>query len=237
MLTGIRKNGGATSSADSETLVVKEEEGGIVVSVLKPSGQEYNSFSIPGTQHMPRRHVKISLTMSMFIAAIIPFIVVTCMHVAFAVSCPSKYTMKVAIAMGVLNVLCLVPYVSWFAFIGLLLWLIVELRRRSLDTCYATSKLPARKEPTVPEVRPLTTTSVEPRAAISPAPIGFDDDSSSVPTNLMVNEASESSLIDASSHLDLSSESSTTLDGDEASGSSFSESSLNDFSPHWRAPI
>ena len=235
MLTGAQKNVVVAPTDDETDTLILGDEGGIVVSVVQPSGREYNTFSIPGTQHLPRRHVKISLTMSMFIAAIIPFIIVTCMHVAFAVSCPAKYTMKVAIAMGVLNVLCLVPYVSWFAFVGLLLWLIVELRRRTLDTCYPDAALPSRKEPVVPQGEP------EKRLAISPAPMGFDEDSSSVPTDLVQGEGggggSESSMLDASSQLDLSSESSTTLGGDEASGSSFSESSLNDFSPHWRAPI
>lgn len=232
MLTGALKNKNKNTPSESCSLGRSDEDDtGIVVSIVQSSGQEYNTFQVPGTQHLPRRHVKLSMTLTMFISAIIPFIIVTCMHVAFAVSCPSKYTMKVAIAMGVLNVLCLVPYVSWFAFVGLLLWLIVELRRRSMDTCYTNPPLPRLEEPVVPKEL------VEDRP-IEPTPIGFDD-SSSVPTRLqgVGGDSDSSMLLDASSQLDLSSESSTTLDGDEASGSSFSESSLNDFSPHWRAPI
>ena len=76
-------------------------------------------------------HLKISMTSMMVISAVVPFVIVTCMHIAYALSCTSQYTMPVAVGMIMLNILCILPYISWFAFVGLFVWLVFGFIRRS----------------------------------------------------------------------------------------------------------
>ena len=56
--------------------------------------------------------------------ALMPFLVVTLMHVVYATMYPVRYN-AVCITFIFLNAMCLIPYVSWIAFLVLFVWLIV----------------------------------------------------------------------------------------------------------------
>ena len=96
----------------------------------KSADKPIRTIRIPRSAQQCQK-VSISLTSLMVITAIVPFIIVTCMHIAYALTCTSQYTTPVAVGMILLNVLCILPYISWIAFVGLFVWLVLCFIRRS----------------------------------------------------------------------------------------------------------
>ena len=160
-----------------------------VIEVVGKDGEVAKTIHLPLSRRHSRckKHLRISTTTLMILYAIIPFIVVTVMHIIFATSCPGRYTLKVALILILLNVLCILPYISWLAFIIMLIWLSIELSKRSTQRCRPSNLVAPREEIT---------------------------DMSSAPTNL---SSAESSLLESTEHLDssISTVSTTTFGGDE----------------------
>ena len=206
--------------------------------------------------------VRIGLPAMMVISAIVPFVIVTCMHIAYALSCSAQYTAGVAAGMILLNIICILPFISWFAFVALFVWLVVCFARRSQDSRCATMMNHQRREifardeiprthraaaATVPEAATATEAAPRPSGAdVDSQGSGSTTSSAADPGPAAPGEESRSSLsslLDGSSQIDMYSQSSTSLAEVEDAAthssfdSSFSESSLNDFTPNWRSPV
>lgn len=60
------------------------------------------------------------------ISSVVPFLIVTILHVAYALSYPHLYNANsTSVLLIILNVLCIIPYLSWLIFIVLVVWFIV----------------------------------------------------------------------------------------------------------------
>lgn len=60
------------------------------------------------------------------ISSVVPFVIVTILHIAYALSYPGLYNANsTSVLLIILNVLCIIPYLSWIIFIVLVVWFIV----------------------------------------------------------------------------------------------------------------
>jgi len=156
--------------------------------------------------------VPVDLTTFMVLTAILPFIIVTGMHVGYALSCPHGYSKPVVQAgMITLNVLCALPYISWPAFVGLFTWLVICLLRRRKVGCGTIMRTQNR--------------AIRGDHVVNKMKAGGDKSS--------LNEVTLSSLLDESSQF--MSMTATSLEPSQMD--SLSESSLGDFTAQWRSPI
>ena len=215
----------------------------------KSADKPIRTIRIPRSAQQCQK-VSISLTSLMVITAIVPFIIVTCMHIAYALTCTSQYTTPVAVGMILLNVLCILPYISWIAFVGLFVWLVLCFIRRSQHPeCVAQMQVQRNSvfRRSGGRSAAAETTSVQAGGGDAAAAgggtgsLGSLGSPVSAPPTRLDSISNLSSLLDDSSNLDLASEASTALQEDAGTTSSFdsafSESSLNDFAPKWRSPI
>jgi hypothetical protein len=204
----------------------READGYALEIYRKPGEKPFRVIRVP--PHAPPhrcKKVQISLTALMVITAIVPFVIVTCMHIAYALSCTSQYTVGLAVGLIILNVMCILPYISWFAFAGLFAWLVILFVRRSRHPECAGQ---------------MQSQESAFRASAPLVPAGSLSSGGSDPTRLD-SSSHLSSILDESSNLEMASQASTVLQEDAATTSSFdsafSESSLNDFTPKWRSPL
>ena len=235
---------------------------------LPPQGIEFEVYPSDGSPpvgsiRVPKscppencKTVRISLVAMMVISAIVPFVVITCMHIAYALSCPSQYTAGRAAGMIILNVLCILPFISWFSFVALFIWLVIMFARRAKDN--KCSEMMKKTQESILERRSTYREDSDfvagkhrkGAAAAAPADTGKPraaaaadgaSSGSSRSIELESNSSHLSSLLDESSQVAVSESSTSMPDQDAATtssfDSSFSESSLNDFTPHWRSPL
>ena len=192
--------------------------------------------------------VRISLVSIMVISAIVPFIIITCMHISYALTCPSQYTAGRAAGMITLNILCILPFISWFSFVTLFIWLVIMFVRRAQDS--KCSEMMKSMHDSILHNRQTHTEDASfmrgKTKTKSPTPpkkdtSGTDSSQSSRSIQLESNSSHLSSLLDESSQMAVSESSTSMPDQDGATtssfDSSFSESSLNEFTPNWRSPI
>ena len=224
----------------------KKDTDGYEVEIYgKSADTPIRTVRIPSSAQRCKK-VQISLTSLMVISAIVPFVIVTCMHIAYALSCSSQYTMPVAVGMILLNVLCIMPYISWFAFVGLFGWLVLCFVRRSQHP-ECVSQMQVQKRGVFRTTPPSSSSAAQTASggatmeAGGAASLGSLGSPGSEPPTRLDSISNLSSLLDESSNFDMASEASTALQEDAATTSSFdsafSESSLNDFAPNWRSPL
>ena len=60
------------------------------------------------------------------VSSIVPFTIVTIIHISYALSHPVQYNSNSkSVLLIILNVLCIIPYLSWLIFVVMIVWFIV----------------------------------------------------------------------------------------------------------------
>ena len=75
------------------------------------------------------------------VSSVVPFVIVTILHIIYATSYPGAYNSNSSsVLLIILNVLCIIPYLSWLIFIVLVVWFIILFTSApSKRTCQAKS--------------------------------------------------------------------------------------------------